>query len=217
MQLLHLTLPTLATLGLAVGAACKPFSTASSTCHDFPASMIEYSSTFQQPEPPILKTEFQTSFIQHKWNANLSHIQVGYIYFSPSQGLVRVDEAYNGDLATSIFNYANTTEEGLVDNTLTSFGAYPDKPTVWRGYVQSNYPLLSDDILTQGDAVFGGLVERELVAGLVAAWNIMYAGIPVTVFVDSCGVLVGYDYFSPGLRTRVTTGFFNTVVGSVKV
>jgi hypothetical protein len=45
----------------------------------------------------------------------------------------------------------------------------------------------------------------------------MYASIPVTVFVDGCGVMVGYDYFSPGLRTRVTTEFFNTVVGSMEV
>ena len=38
----------------------------------------------------------------------------------------------------------------------------------------------------------------------------MYQGvIPVTVFVDGCGVVVGYDYFSGGLRTRVITEFFN--------
>lgn len=41
--------------------------------------------------------------------------------------------------------------------------------------------------------------------------------IPVTVFVDSCGVMVGYDYFSPGLRTRVRTEFFNTAVGPVQL
>ncbi|KAL2819215.1 hypothetical protein BJX63DRAFT_428861 [Aspergillus granulosus] len=211
MKIFHLALPMLATLG----ASAKPGSTKS--CHQFPSSMIEYSGDFHQPQPPLVKTEFQTSFIQHKWNVNVSHIQVGYIYFSPSQGLVRVDEAYNGDLATSIFNYANTTDEGLVDNTLTSFGSYPKQPTVWRGYVQSNYPLLTENVLIKGDAVFGGLVRRDHVEGLVASWGIMYASIPVTVYVDSCGVIVGYDYFSPGLRTRVTTDFFNTVVGPVKV
>lgn len=38
----------------------------------------------------------------------------------------------------------------------------------------------------------------------------MYQGaIPVTVFVNSCNIMVGYDYFSPGLRTRVITEYFN--------
>lgn len=38
----------------------------------------------------------------------------------------------------------------------------------------------------------------------------MYQGaIPVTVYVNSCNVIVGYDYFSPGRRTRVVTDFFN--------
>ena len=38
----------------------------------------------------------------------------------------------------------------------------------------------------------------------------MYQGaIPVTVYVDNCGVVVGYDYFSAELRTRVITEFFN--------
>ncbi|KAL2785627.1 hypothetical protein BJX66DRAFT_53578 [Aspergillus keveii] len=212
MRFLYLALPIFA----ALGASAKQNPTESG--HTFPSSVIEFSGNFQQPQPPLLKTEFQTSFIQHKWNANLSHIQTGYIYFSPSQNLVRVDEAYKGDLATSIFDYTNTTADGLVDNTLTSFGKYPaQQPTVWRGYVQSNYPLFTEDILTAGDAVFGGLVRRTHVEGLVASWNIMYASIPVTVFVDGCGVMVGYDYFSPGLRTRVTTEFFNTVVGPVEV
>lgn len=38
----------------------------------------------------------------------------------------------------------------------------------------------------------------------------MYQGaIPVTVYVNNCNVIVGYDYFSPGRRTRVATDFFN--------
>ncbi|KAL3462666.1 O-methyltransferase-domain-containing protein [Aspergillus heterothallicus] len=134
-----------------------------------------------------------------------------------SHGLVRVDETYKGDLETSIFDYTNTTAEGLVDNTLTSFGAYPEQPIVWRDYVQSNYPLFTEDFLIANEAVFGGLVTQAHVQGLAASWNLMYASIPVTVFVDSCGVMVGYDYFSPGLRARVITEFFNTDVGTVEV
>lgn len=38
----------------------------------------------------------------------------------------------------------------------------------------------------------------------------MYQGaIPVTVYVSNCNVMVGYDYFSPELRTRVITEYFN--------
>lgn len=44
----------------------------------------------------------------------------------------------------------------------------------------------------------------------------MYPGnVALTVFVDKCGAVVGYDYFSPYLRTRVTTSFFNTHFGEV--
>jgi hypothetical protein len=43
----------------------------------------------------------------------------------------------------------------------------------------------------------------------------MYGGaIPVTIYVDNCNVVVRHDYFSPGLRTRVITEFYNTVTGS---
>lgn len=215
--------------------------------------MLEFSSSFQQPEPPLVKTEFQTSFIQHKWytirsyhlhgfsltnsrNNNLSHITSGYIYFSPSQNLVRADEAYEGGLATSVFDYSKVNKEGLVLNNLTSYEVNSTEATVWMGYVMSNYPLFTQDFLIRGNAVFGGLVKRNLLAEHVASvslkqpypffmhetltslkWNIMYSSIPVTVFVDSCGVIVGYDYFSPGLRTRVVTDFFNTAVGPLKL
>jgi hypothetical protein len=43
-----------------------------SSCNDFPASMLEFSGSFQQPRPPLVKPEFKTSFIQHKWYTNLS-------------------------------------------------------------------------------------------------------------------------------------------------
>lgn len=46
----------------------------------------------------------------------------------------------------------------------------------------------------------------------------MYQGvIPVTVYLNSCNVIVGYDYFSPNRRTRVITTFFNTRVGTAVV
>lgn len=42
----------------------------------------------------------------------------------------------------------------------------------------------------------------------------MYQGVlPVTVYVDKCNFIVGYDYFSPNERTHVMTAFFNTAAG----
>ncbi|CAI7647507.1 unnamed protein product [Penicillium crustosum] len=195
-------------LSLAIAAAVLPVG--ASNCRPFPSSMIEFSAGFEQPGPPLIKAEYKTSFIQHKWNQNLSHITTGFINNSASQNFVRVDEAFDGSLASSFFNYANSTEEGLVDNILTTFSHESNKPTIWRGFVNSNFPLFPEDILVSNGAVFAGLVQRQFNHGLVAAWNIMYQGvIPVTVYVSNCNVMVGYDYFSPGLRTRVITEYFN--------
>lgn len=91
------------------------------------------------------------------------------MYTSPSQNLVRVDEIYDGGLARSIFNYANVSNEGLVENILTSFTDDLTSPTVWTGYVESNYPLFTDDLLIKNGAVFGGLVKRDFLEGQVAS------------------------------------------------
>ncbi|CAI7606920.1 hypothetical protein N7533_003519 [Penicillium manginii] len=198
-------------LTYALFAACI-LEVEASNCSPFPSSVIEFSSGFKQPDPPLIKAEYGTSFIQHKWNQNMSHITTGFIENSPSQLIVRVDEAFNGTLASSVFNYANSTKEGLVDNTLTSYDKL-GKSTVWREFVNSNFPLFPESLLIENDAVFGGLVDRQLNDGPVATWNIMYQGaIPVTVYVNSCNIMVGYDYFSPGLRTRVITEYFNIQV-----
>ncbi|KAJ5198478.1 uncharacterized protein N7498_007595 [Penicillium cinerascens] len=160
--------------------------------------------------PPMVKAEDGANFIQHKWNQNLSHITTGFINNSPSQNFVRVDEAFNGSLASSFFNYANSTKEGLVDNTMTTFGHKSNEPTIWKGFVNSNFPLFPEDILVKNGAVFGGLVRRQFNEDLVATWNIMYQGVvPVTIYVSNCNIMVGYDYFSPVLRTRVITEYFN--------
>ncbi|CAG8342212.1 unnamed protein product [Penicillium salamii] len=218
-------------LFVTIGASALPVN--ASSCRPFPSSMIEFSSEFEQPTPPMIKAEYQTSFIQHKWNQNLSHITTGFINNSPSQNSVRVDESFDGSLASSFFNYANSTKEGLVENTLTTYTYESDKPAVWKGFVNSNFPLFHENILVQNGAVFGGLVRRQFNDHLVAAvsrlfpgqfrawhsteandqshqWNIMYQGaIPVTVYVNNCNVMVGYDYFSAGQRTRVITEYFN--------
>jgi hypothetical protein len=73
-------------------------------------------------------------------------------------------------LQSSVFNYANVTDQGLVDNVVTT---YPDDaagpPTVWRDFVNSNYPIFEATVLQKSGAVFAGLVERRIVEGSVAA------------------------------------------------
>lgn len=102
-------------------------------------------------------------------NANLSHITAGYIYNSPSQGFVQADEAYEGQLASSYFDYSNVTDSGLVDNTLTAYDHSSTEPIVWRGYVNSNYPIFKEDILIEAGAVYEGLVQRDFIPSPVAA------------------------------------------------
>lgn len=159
---------------------------AASSCHPFPSSMVEFSVNFKEPKPPRVKPEFGTNFVQHKWydsanlrfvgphslsnrNQNLSHITTGYITNSPSQGVVRAVEAFDGNMASSLFNYKNVTQDGLVDNTMITYHPNSTEPEVWRGYVNSGFPLFSEDILIQGGAVFVGLVQRQFVDRRVAA------------------------------------------------
>lgn len=102
-------------------------------------------------------------------NQNLSHIQIGYMYNSPSRKLVRVDETFEDGLASSTFDFANITKGGLVDNKLTSVFKDFGHPDVFRGYVNTNYPLIAADFLVKGNAVFAGLVERQFLSGQVAS------------------------------------------------
>lgn len=72
-------------------------------------------------------------------------------------------------MAFSLFNYANVTKSGLVDNILTTYSPGSNKPEVWRGYVNSNFPIFQKDILVKGGAVFEGLVQRKFIPAPVAA------------------------------------------------
>jgi hypothetical protein len=82
-----------------------------------------------------------------------------------------VDEAFEGTVASSIFNYANISAQGQVDNTLTSTTSSDfTSLTKFRGYVTPNFPLWAEDILQQnGGAVFTGLVKRDFVREKVAS------------------------------------------------
>lgn len=181
----------------------------------------------------------------------MSHITAGFLRNSPSERLVRLDYVFDGQLATSLFNFTNTTTVQIpgsnrtitmVDNTQVTASDGLTKKAEFRDYVISNYPLIGPGFLVEHAAVFAGFAKRDLVherlasvrlllsapissnislcvmfltCGLIKLqWSIMYQGsIPVTVFVDACDVVRGYDYFAPELRTRVVNLFFNTRVG----
>jgi hypothetical protein len=80
-----------------------------------------------------------------------------------------VDEAFDTQLASSYFNYSNVTKSGLVDNILTTYDHKHTNPSVWRGYVNSNFPIFDKKILVDSGAVFVGLVKREFNTSPVAA------------------------------------------------
>jgi hypothetical protein len=50
---------------ISLAAGILPVS--ASSCRPFPSSVIEYSSGFEQPNPPMIKAEYEANFIQHKW------------------------------------------------------------------------------------------------------------------------------------------------------
>jgi hypothetical protein len=106
---------------------------------------------------------------------NLSNIAAGHIVNSPSQSVVRVSITSKNGLESSVFNYANVTKGGLVDNTLTTYAVNSSAaPTVWRDYVNSNFPIFANSILVDSGAVYTGLVTRKVVEGPVAAVSISY-------------------------------------------
>jgi hypothetical protein len=103
-------------------------------------------------------------------NENLSNIAAGYIVNSPSKGVVQAYITSKNGLESSVFNYAKVTKAGLVDNTLITYTANSSAPpTVWRDYVNSNFPVFEKTILIDSSAVYTGLVTRRVVEDPVAA------------------------------------------------
>lgn len=112
-------------------------------------------------------------------DGDLRRITTGFVHNSPSERSVRVDHTVNGSLFSSVFDYANTSRGGLlVDNirTRSSSSDACEPAVVWRGYVDSDFPLIEADVLGSAGAVFQGLLERSFVRGYVAA-----ASLPVPV------------------------------------
>ncbi|KAL9565318.1 hypothetical protein ACKAV7_010678 [Fusarium commune] len=125
------------------------------------ALTTEFSAGFKQPNPPEIKSEFTTSFVQHKWNQYTSVIVTGYLENSGSQGIIRVDQAYDGSLTSSVYDYNNMTDDTMVDHTMTTFESGASCPKVSRDYANVTFPLFSKDMLIKGGAVFTGSVTRD--------------------------------------------------------
>lgn len=100
----------------------------------------------------------------------VTNIAAGYMVNSPSQGIVSIQITSKIGLESSKFDYANVTNEGLVDNTVTTYDVNSESnSTVWRDYVNSNFPIFGQTILIDNSAVYAGLAQRRITEGLVAA------------------------------------------------
>ena len=121
---------------------------------------IPFSSTFHQPAPPLVKPAFKAHWSQHKWNANVSHIASGYMYSSPSVKKVRVDEAYDGTLGSSLFDYNKVTDEGVYNIVWTLSPSLTSAPEFFTGYVEGPaFPLVEEGLLVSSNAVYAGVTS----------------------------------------------------------
>jgi hypothetical protein len=206
----------------------------------FPASYATFSSAFAEPDIPDVAVELRGNWIQHKWDENVSHIAAGYWYNSKSQAKVRVDETYDGALGSSLFDYTDINSSGQVLNKQyllqPSVGSTPD---CFNDHITDpGFPLVIGDFLRNLSAVFGGVVQDSFMGWaqsvskfrsallesivlsssltLNAKWNVLFGGsIPAIIYLDANNILLGYDLWGAERRTKVTTRFFNIVVGKM--
>lgn len=119
-----------------------------------------FSSSFHQPSPPLVKPAFTASFNQHKWNEDLNHITSGFWYSSPSAKKVRVDEAYDSTLASSLFDFDNVTTAGVNNVMWYLTPSIASTPQFYVGYVpMSSFPLFTADLLVANNAVYAGTTD----------------------------------------------------------
>jgi hypothetical protein len=100
-------------------------------------------------------------------DANVSHIASGFIYNSPSRSKVRVDEAYDSTLGSSLFDYTNVTQGGVANRLWSLSPAITSPPECFQGFSNPAFPLISEDILVANEAIYGG-VTYDAFAGEVA-------------------------------------------------
>lgn len=192
----------------------------SNTINPFP---IPFSSTFQEPSPPLIQTEFTANYMQLKYDdTGINHPVTGFAFFSPSAKKIRLDGT-DGTIFNSIFDFNNITANGEVSNRQLTFinGVKSSQTTCFSEFVVPAEPLFTSDMLNTSGAVFIGIQEDALY-GPLNAWQFTFPVPPpqlsalVTAFLDSNNTLVRFDFSVPGpLRTFATTRFFNIVIGPV--
>ena len=90
-------------------------------------------------------------------DVNVSHIAAGFLYHSPGNAAVRVDAAYDGVLQSSLFDFSNLTEEGLVTNRLYTLSpSVSAEPQCDQLPVVATFPLFLPDVLVTNEAVYAG-------------------------------------------------------------
>ncbi|KAF9560591.1 hypothetical protein CPC08DRAFT_818173 [Agrocybe pediades] len=172
-----------------------------------------YSSTFTNPVPPLIQTEFRANFMQHKFDVNVNHITAGFP--EPAEDPWR--QCQRRSLEISMFDFRNTTGNGtLVANTLLTFDTGAVNPTCSSFFVAPFVELFPADFLAQSNAVFAGVQQDDLY-GAVDTWTFHKGDdLQVTFFLDSNNTLVRFDFASSNeLRTFATTRFFNIIPGPV--
>ena len=167
-----------------------------------PPSLRTYSSSFAEPLPPLINAEFRCNYNQHKWyrftessdsnmtlpcqvfslysslrrDQNVSHVASGFLYNSAAQQKVRADVVFDGSLGSSLFDFAKTTPDGLVENSVYLFTpSVAAKPSCNVYQVNSDFPLVPSDFLVANNAVFAGYQEDSM-NGLVSlvSWLLDY-------------------------------------------
>ena len=76
-----------------------------------------------------------------------------------------MDEAYEGEFASSLFDYTDVTTDGRVMNKLRLVGpSVGSSPTCFVDHVENaGFPLVTADILKSNSALFGGVVDDPIV------------------------------------------------------
>jgi len=175
-----------------------------------------YSSSFVTPKPPNITTEFRANWQQHKYDVNINdHIVSGFLYLSPSQGKIRLDAAGNGRFESSLFDFTNTTSEGLVSNVILSYAGGVTSSTCSYYYVSPFIIPFPANILQTTGAVYTGYQHDEL-HGQVTTWTFPYTNVIIKMFLDEDNTLVRYDFAAPGpLRTFTTTRFYDIILDNI--
>jgi hypothetical protein len=100
-------------------------------------------------------SSFAEPFLQR--DSNVSNIASGFIYNSPSQAKVRVDEAFDSTFASSLFDYTNITQGGVANQIWSLSPAITSPPQCFEDYVNPAFPLITEDLLVANNAIYAGM------------------------------------------------------------